>query len=86
MVLLSSLGLSPLPASAVAVTSAGFMPLSSAAGPAQSVGATISFSGHGWGHGVGMPQWGAKARAEEGKTYDQILLYYYSGVSLETKY
>jgi stage II sporulation protein D len=62
------------------------MPLSLAITTTQSIGATISFGGHGWGHGVGMPQWGAKARAQEGKTYDQILLYYYTGVSLETKY
>jgi SpoIID/LytB domain protein len=88
MLLLSSLGLAPLPASAFAATSAGMMPLSlsSARAPTQSIGATISFSGQGWGHGVGMPQWGAKARAEEGKLYDQILLYYYTGVSLDTKY
>ncbi|MEI6530027.1 MAG: SpoIID/LytB domain-containing protein [bacterium] len=86
ILLLSSLGLAPLPASAVAVTSAGLMPLSLAIATTQSIGATISFSGHGWGHGVGMPQWGAKAQAQEGKTYDQILLYYYTGVSLETKY
>ena len=86
IVLLSSLGLAPLPGSAVAVTSAGFIPLTVANTTTQNIGTTISFTGHGWGHGVGMPQWGAKARAEEGKTYDQILLYYYTGVSLETKF
>jgi stage II sporulation protein D len=87
MLVLSSIGLAPLPASAVAVTSAGMMPLSLAAITlTESIGTTLSFSGHGWGHGVGMPQWGAKARAEEGKSYDQILLYYYTGVLLDTKY
>ncbi|WP_461206705.1 stage II sporulation protein D [Clostridium sp. DL1XJH146] len=36
----------------------------------------------GYGHGVGMSQWGADARAEEGMTYDQILKYYYTGVEI----
>lgn len=41
------------------------------------------FSGKGWGHGVGMSQWGAKKMAEEGFTYDQILTYYYTGTKVE---
>ncbi|WZL71542.1 SpoIID/LytB domain-containing protein [Clostridiaceae bacterium 35-E11] len=41
------------------------------------------FSGKGWGHGVGMSQWGAKKMAEEGFTYDQILTYYYTGARVE---
>ena len=40
-----------------------------------------------WGHGLGMDQQDAKARAKElGWTYDQILKYYYSGISLEKIY
>lgn len=35
------------------------------------------FSGRGWGHGVGMCQWGAKGQAEQGKTYREILSFYY---------
>ena len=35
------------------------------------------FEGRGWGHGVGLCQWGAKGRAEVGQTYDQILKAYY---------
>jgi len=38
--------------------------------------------GHGWGHGVGLCQWGAKRMAEKGKKYYQILRYYYRGVCL----
>jgi stage II sporulation protein D len=41
------------------------------------------FTGKGWGHGLGMSQWGAKKMAEEGYTYDQILTYYYSGTKIE---
>lgn len=38
--------------------------------------------GHGWGHGVGMSQWGAINMAKKGFTYDQILKHYYTGVQL----
>jgi stage II sporulation protein D len=43
----------------------------------------IVFSGGGWGHNVGMSQFGAYAMAKyHAKTYDQILAFYYTGVSL----
>lgn len=42
------------------------------------------FSGSGWGHGVGMSQWGARGMAERGHTFRDILLHYYSGVDLIT--
>jgi stage II sporulation protein D len=42
------------------------------------------FSGRGWGHGVGMCQWGAKGMAEQGYTAAQILSHYYSGATLAT--
>lgn len=37
----------------------------------------------GYGHDVGMSQWGANVMAKSGKKYDQILLHYYSGTGLE---
>jgi stage II sporulation protein D len=37
------------------------------------------FYGRGWGHGVGMCQWGAKGLAEKGKDYKKILKYYLPG-------
>lgn len=41
----------------------------------------------GYGHGVGMSQWGANVMAKNGATYDQILKHYYSGVEIqEIKY
>lgn len=46
--------------------------------PARS-GALFLFSGHGWGHGVGMGQWGAQGYAQHGYTYQQILAAYYPG-------
>ncbi len=36
--------------------------------------------GHGWGHGVGLCQWGAYGMAKEGKSYRDILKYYYRGI------
>ncbi len=41
------------------------------------------FSGKGWGHGVGMSQWGAKKMAELGYNYVQILEYYYTGAKVK---
>jgi stage II sporulation protein D len=38
--------------------------------------------GHGWGHGVGMSQWGAFGYAQNGYTYDKILAHYYPGTEL----
>ena len=37
----------------------------------------------GYGHGVGMSQYGAKGMAEEGYNYKEILSYYYSGTSIK---
>ena len=40
------------------------------------------FSGLGWGHGVGMCQWGAKGMADAGADYRSILKYYYQNVEI----
>jgi stage II sporulation protein D len=40
-------------------------------------GAAFYFEGYGWGHGVGLCQWGAKAMAENNFTYKQILRFYF---------
>lgn len=44
---------------------------------------SYSFNGHGWGHGLGMSQYGAKGMADKGHTYDEILKFYYTGTYLE---
>jgi stage II sporulation protein D len=41
------------------------------------------FEGGGWGHGVGLCQWGMKALAERGWTADQIIAYYYPGTTVD---
>ncbi len=47
---------------------------------------TFVFSGEGWGHGVGMSQYGAKGMAEAGFDYEEILTHYYTGTHLEQAY
>jgi stage II sporulation protein D len=39
----------------------------------------ITFTVRGYGHGVGMSQYGAKVMAEQGSTYKEILTWYYPG-------
>ncbi len=41
-----------------------------------------TFNGSGWGHSVGMSQWGAYAMAQKGFTYDQILKFYFTGIEI----
>ena len=45
-------------------------------------GSVARFSGRGYGHGVGMSQWGAKGMAEQGYKAERILEYYYPGTTL----
>jgi SpoIID/LytB domain protein len=53
--------------------------------PSATVGAPAAtptafvLSGGGWGHGVGMSQWGAYGQAKAGRDYEQILATYYRG-------
>lgn len=42
----------------------------------------IRMAGRGYGHGVGMPQWGAFALAEDGLTGEDIALHYYSNLQI----
>ena len=43
----------------------------------------ITITTKGFGHGVGMSQYGANALAKRHKTYDEILKYYYQGTNLQ---
>ena len=51
---------------------------------AQTGPTSFTFHGSGWGHGVGMSQYGARGMASTGSTADQILTYYYSGAAVTT--
>jgi SpoIID/LytB domain protein len=63
-------GLRPLPAT---VPSSRFDPLVS--------DDAVVLEGQGWGHGVGLGQYGARGRADRGETYEQILAAYYDGLA-----
>ena len=41
---------------------------------------TIVLDGSGWGHGVGLGQWGARGKAERGLDHEEILAAYYNGL------
>ena len=45
-------------------------------------GSSFTFKGGGWGHGIGMSQYGARGMASGGATHTQILQHYYSGVTV----
>ena len=45
-------------------------------------GDTVTFTGRGFGHGVGLSQWGAYALAERGEAAEDIIRHYYSGVDI----
>jgi stage II sporulation protein D len=44
----------------------------------------VSLVGHGWGHGIGMSQWGAYGYALHGYKYQDIIKHYYTGVAIGT--
>lgn len=46
------------------------------------VSGTVVFYGRGWGHGVGLSQWGAKAMADRGFKCEQILAHYFPGTKI----
>ncbi|RPF49709.1 SpoIID/LytB domain protein [Thermodesulfitimonas autotrophica] len=43
----------------------------------------VTFTGNGWGHALGMSQWGARTMAEQGLNFRDILNFYYTGATLE---
>jgi stage II sporulation protein D len=49
----------------------------------RTTGEGVAFVGSGHGHGVGMSQWGARALAERGASYQRILARFYPGTRLE---
>jgi stage II sporulation protein D len=63
---------------AVGPASGGFTP------PALRGTPQFVISGHGWGHGVGMSQYGAYGYAQHGFTFDKIVTHYFPGTQLDT--
>ena len=46
------------------------------------IGEEVVITTRGFGHGVGMSQYGANGMAKEGKDYQQILKYYYQNIEI----
>ncbi|RYD01965.1 hypothetical protein N752_26295 [Desulforamulus aquiferis] len=49
-------------------------------------GGNLVLTGKGYGHGVGLSQWGAKNRAEEGQSPEEIASFYFTNVQIEKLY
>jgi stage II sporulation protein D len=52
----------------------------------EKTGNGFSFTGSGFGHGVGMSQWGAYAMAKQGETPEEIVTYYFEGIEIVKEY
>jgi stage II sporulation protein D len=63
---------------AVVVVSA----VAAASGASVRAGTALLVTGHGWGHGVGLSQWGAYGYAVHGWKYRRILAHYYPGTTM----
>src|SRR3954447_4566436 len=50
-----------------------------------SAGTVFLLDGRGWGHGVGMSQWGAEGYARHGWDYRRIHAHYYPPTRLEVR-
>ncbi|TYP48705.1 SpoIID/LytB domain-containing protein [Thermosediminibacter litoriperuensis] len=78
-------GVSVVSGSRKSVLSAGGVAYLAGSDRSRKVPVTVQyyeFQGRGYGHGVGMSQWGAKVMAEQGYNYRDILFYYYNNVDL----
>jgi SpoIID/LytB domain protein len=58
-------------------------PSAAPAGPV-TLGSNVTFYGRGYGHGVGLSQYGAQGRAADGQRAADILVHYYQGTTLGT--
>lgn len=59
------------------------VPSGGSGGGTSTSGETVfTITGSGWGHNVGMSQWGAYAMAQQGYTYLDILTFYYTGIEV----
>lgn len=67
-----------------ALALAAAWPAPPAPAAARDDGPTFTFSGRGWGHGVGLSQYGARGRALAGWSAPRILAHYYPGTTLAT--
>ena len=65
------------------LTGSGLKTVNASGSGVVQTGTSFIVTGSGWGHNVGMSQYGAKAMAEAGKTFEEIIKYYFYGVTIE---
>ena len=68
---------------AIVVSLVGALMVPAGAAVAQDA-ATVSFVGAGWGHGLGLSQYGAYGAARDGWTAEQIIEHFYQGSHIGT--
>ena len=73
----------PVPSQSYIITGDGVKALEPVRSAADVTGVSYTFTGTGWGHSVGMSQWGAYAMAKRGYTYLDILNFYYTGITVQ---
>ncbi len=49
-------------------------------------GGSLVVAGKGFGHGVGMCQWGARLMAEQGKSPEEIIMFYFKDINIEKQW
>ena len=76
-------GVAGLPAAPAAA--AACPPSGGASIPAATAAGDVVFRGGGWGHGLGMSQYGAQGAARLGCSAEQILTRYYAGTAVVTR-
>ncbi len=67
---------------ALVALAGAFLAVLACAAPAWPASTNVTMVGRGWGHGIGMSQWGAYGYAKHGSTYEEILKHYYTGIGL----
>jgi stage II sporulation protein D len=75
---------SPAAAQSAVENSAGAPPAGTSIVREPGTAQTVTISGGGWGHGIGMSQYGAYGRALQGRSATEILTKYYKGAGVET--
>lgn len=80
---ITSSGTGTVTGSASVITSSGVQTVGESGSSSTTSGEGWTISGGGYGHNIGMSQWGAYAMGKQGYTYDEILKFYYTGITIQ---
>ena len=75
-------GTASIVGSAYVITAGGTAALGQSTSTGGAASGSFTSTGSGYGHNVGMSQWGAYAMANLGRSYREILQFYYTGVTI----